>query len=56
LPIRFGAGLDERLEEPLPIHIVVGNGLAPIAAIDEVMKWQMASGYWTPGLRPMPQP
>jgi len=37
LPIRFGAGLDERHEEPLPIQIVVGNGLASIAAIHDVV-------------------
>src|SRR5260370_39698703 len=37
LPVGFCAGLAQRLEEPLPIQIVVENGFASIAAIHDVV-------------------
>src|SRR5438874_820848 len=37
LPVRFGASLGQRLEEPLTVQIVVENGFAPIAAIHDVV-------------------
>ena len=37
LPVGFYAGLAQRLEEPLPIQIVIGNRFAPIAVIHGVV-------------------
>ena len=37
VPVGFCAGLAQRLEEPLPIQIVLENGFASIAAIHDVV-------------------